>query len=331
MHANKNAVGDNVAVDIYPFIRRYEDGRIERFVRSSFVPASADPAASGEVATRDVVVDHATGVLARLFLPSGAATTGSRLPVVLYIHGGCFCTDSAFSRTYHRYAASLAARAGALVVSVEYRLAPEHPIPAAYDDAWAALRWVATTASLSDPWISAHTDRRRVFLAGDSVGGNIAYHTAVRASRDDGNSVDVEGIIIVQPYLWGGERLPAEETWDGVAMFPPDLVEKLWPLVTAGQAGNDDPRIDPPDEEIASLKCRRALVALAGKDIFRHRARRLASRMRDGAWKGSVTLVELEGEDHCFHLYRPQRATSHKLMESIVQFINQPIRGISKI
>jgi acetyl esterase/lipase len=143
--------------------------------------------------------------------------------------------------------------------------------------------------------------------------------------------VDVEGVIMVQPYLWGGERLPAEEAWDGVAVFPPDLVEKLWPFVTAGQAGNDDPRIDPPDEEIASLKCRRALVALAGKDIFRHRARRLAARMRDGAWKGSVTLVELEGEDHCFHLYRPQRATSHKLMESIVQFINQPIRGISKI
>jgi hypothetical protein len=53
--------------------------------------------------------------------------------------------------------------------------------------------------------------------------------------------------------------------------------------------------------------------------------------MRDGVWKGSVTLVELEGEDHCFHLYRPKRATSHKLMESIVQFINQPTRGISKI
>jgi acetyl esterase/lipase len=108
-------------------------------------------------------------------------------------------------------------------------------------------------------------------------------------------------------------------------------VERLWPFVTAGQAGQDDPRIDPPDEEIASLKCRRALVALAGNDIFRHRARRLASRMRNGAWTGKVTLVELDGEDHGFHLYKPQRATSHKLMESIVQFINQPIRDRSRI
>uniref|UniRef100_A0A0E0ECB3 Alpha/beta hydrolase fold-3 domain-containing protein n=1 Tax=Oryza meridionalis TaxID=40149 RepID=A0A0E0ECB3_9ORYZ len=95
---------------------------------------------------------------ARLFLPSGAAATGQRrLPIVVYFHGGSFCTESAFCRTYHRYATFLASRAGALVVSVEYRLAPEHPIPAAYDDAWAALQWVA---SLSDPWFADYGDLR---------------------------------------------------------------------------------------------------------------------------------------------------------------------------
>ncbi|CAN6196761.1 unnamed protein product [Urochloa humidicola] len=170
MHAN---VGD---VDL----DRYKDGRIERLLRSPFVAASEDPTYNRGVATRDVVIDHGTGVSARLFLPCHAATMAgsgggrTRLPLVVYIHGGSFCTESAFCRTYHRYATSLAVAAGVLVVSVEYRLAPEHPIvPAAYDDAWSTLQWVA---SLTDPV--------RTFLAGDSAGGNIAYHTAVRASRD---------------------------------------------------------------------------------------------------------------------------------------------------
>lgn len=316
---DKNDVRD-IAVDLYPFLRKYKDGRVERFLRSSWVSASEDTGATRGVSTRDVVIDRDTGVSARLFLPTGAAAAGRRLPLVVYIHGGAFCTESAFCRTYHRYATSLASRAGALVASVEYRLAPEHPVPAAYDDAWTALQWVA---SLADPWLAAYADPRRMFLAGDSAGGNIAYHTAARASCD-GNGMDIEGLVIVHPYFWGAERLPSETVWDGVAVFPPERVDRLWPFVTVGQAGNDDPRIDPPDEEIASLTCRRSLVAVAGKDTLRDRGLRLAARMRNcGLTGGNVTLVESEGEDHGFHLYSPLRATSKKLMESIVQFINQ--------
>ncbi|KAM0895160.1 hypothetical protein ACQ4PT_024004 [Festuca glaucescens] len=215
----KDAIGD-IAVDLYPFIREYKGGRVERFLRSPFVPASEDAAANRGVATKDVVIDKSTGVSARLFLASrtAAAAAGEMLPVIVYIHGGSFCTESAFCRTYNNYAKSLAARTGALVVSVEYRLAPEHPMPAAYDDAWAALQWVA---SLSDPWLADYADPDRMFLAGDSAGGNIAYHTAVRASRD-GSLMDIEGLVIVHPYFWGSERLASETVWDGVAMFSPD-------------------------------------------------------------------------------------------------------------
>jgi acetyl esterase/lipase len=255
-------------------------------------------------------------VSARLFLASRTAATGERLPVILYIHGASFCTESAFCRTYHNYARSLAARTGALIVSVEYRLAPEHPIPAAYDDAWAALQWVA---SLSDPWLADHADPECTFHAGDSAGGNIVYHTALRASK---NLLDIEGLVMVHPYLWGSDRLAAAETvWDGVAMFRPESVDKLWPFVTAGQASNDDPRINPPDEEIASLTCRRVLLAVAEKDILRHRGCLLAARMR-AAGGDNVALVESEGEDHGFHLYNPLRATSRKLVDSIVEFVN---------
>ncbi|CAM0870665.1 unnamed protein product [Alopecurus aequalis] len=326
--------GGNISVDLYPFIREYKSGRVQRFLGSSFVAASEDAAGNRGVATRDVVIDKATGVSARLFLPSvaaAAAVTGcDALPVIMDVHGGSFCTESAFGRTYNNYARSLATRIGAIVVSVEYRLAPEHPVPTAYDDAWAALRWVA---SLSDPWLSAYADPGRTFLAGDSAGGNIAYNTAVRASR--GTSLldlDIEGLIIVHPYFWGADRLSSsEKVWDGVAMFTPETIHRtaplLWPFVTAGRLGVDDPRMNPLDDDIALLTCQRVLVAVAGKDSLRHRGSRLAARMRDCAWavdERAVTLVESEAEDHGFHLYNPLRASSKILMDSIVQFINQP-------
>uniref|UniRef100_A0A0D9WZP0 Alpha/beta hydrolase fold-3 domain-containing protein n=1 Tax=Leersia perrieri TaxID=77586 RepID=A0A0D9WZP0_9ORYZ len=315
-----NSVVGDVAVDLHPFMRKYTDGRIERMLFSSFVPASEDPAASRGVATRDVIIDETNGVSARLFLPSDAAASDNgrrrRLPVVVYIHGGSFCTESAFCRTYHRYATSVASRAGALVVSVEYRLAPEHPVPAAHDDAWAALRWAASP--LSDPWLTEHADLTRLFVAGDSAGGHIAYRTAVRASHD---GIHIEGLIVVQPFFWGAEMLPSEVAWVGDSVIDPHRVGDLWPFVTAGQAGNDDPWLEPSVEEIAGLTFRRALVAVAEKDFLRHRGLHLAARMR---WAGGreVTVVDSEGEDHGFHLYSPLRATSRRLMESIVQFIN---------
>uniref|UniRef100_A0A0D9WZN6 Alpha/beta hydrolase fold-3 domain-containing protein n=1 Tax=Leersia perrieri TaxID=77586 RepID=A0A0D9WZN6_9ORYZ len=324
--AARNIVfSDDVAVNLYPFMLTYTDGRVERLLTSSYVPASEDAGGIGRVATRDVVVDRATGVSARLFLPSAAAAGGKRrLPVVLYFHGGSFITESALCRTYHRYATSLASRAGAIVVSVEYRLAPEHPVPAAYDDAWAAFRWLAS-ASESDPWLAEHGDLGRTFVAGDSAGGNIAYHTVARAGRENGDgAIGVQGLIMVHPFFWGPERLPSENVWNGVSVFPAFGVDWLWPFVTAGEAGNDDRRINPTDDELASLSssCGRVLMAVAGKDTLCHRNQHLAARMRGAG--GDVTVVESDGEDHGFHLYSPLRATSKKLMESIVQFINQP-------
>jgi len=81
----------------------------------------------------------------------------------------------------------------------------------------------------------------------------------------------------------------------------------------------------PPDKEIASLMSRRVLVAMAEKDALRKRGCHLLNRFRDfyACTGGEATLLEVEGEDHGFHLYSPLRATSKSLMASIVRFINQ--------
>jgi acetyl esterase len=111
----------------------------------------------------------------RIYRPSGAADTS--LGILVWYHGGGFVIGDL--DTADATARDLATGAGCVVVSVEYRLAPEHRFPCAADDCWAVLRWVADNAS------ELGGDSGRLAVGGDSAGGNLAAVVAVRA-RDEG-------------------------------------------------------------------------------------------------------------------------------------------------
>ncbi|MDG4766918.1 alpha/beta hydrolase [Solwaraspora sp. WMMD406] len=114
------------------------------------------------------------GVRLRVYQPYGDDTPR---PVVLYLHGGGWVLCGL--DTHDGVCRQLADRTGAVVVSVDYRLAPEHRFPAAADDAYAALRWVRRQAP---GW---RADPDRIAVAGDSAGGALAAATCLRA-RDLG-------------------------------------------------------------------------------------------------------------------------------------------------
>lgn len=122
------------------------------------------------------------------------APDGATLPVVVFIHGGGWSVGNldSYDSTARRHAAGT----GAVVVSVGYRLAPEHPFPAAVDDTWAATRWVADHAA------ELGGDASRLAVAGDSAGGNLAAVIA-QLARDAG------GPALRFQLLW----YPAT-TWD---------------------------------------------------------------------------------------------------------------------
>ncbi len=111
----------------------------------------------------------------RVYRPAGA--TAARVPGVLMIHGGGFVIGSVESE--HAGAALMAIDTGAVVVSVDYRLAPEHPYPAGLHDCYAALSYLHAEAD------ALHVDPARVALSGASAGGGLAAATALLA-RDRG-------------------------------------------------------------------------------------------------------------------------------------------------
>lgn len=126
------------------------------------------------VRTSEITVAGAAGALpATVYTPEGAGP----LPVVMYFHGGGWVI--AGRKVYDGGARGLAKASGAIVVSVDYRQAPEHRFPAAWDDALAAYRWLTMHAA------DIGGDPARLALAGESAGGNLAVATAV-AARDAG-------------------------------------------------------------------------------------------------------------------------------------------------
>ncbi|KAK9942158.1 hypothetical protein M0R45_007840 [Rubus argutus] len=174
-------MSDELAHDLSPLLKVYKDGRIDRLFGTSTVPASIDPQTG--VQSKDVVISNEPLISARLYIPKSiTAESTQKLPLLVYFHGGGFCMESAFSPTYHNYLNDLVSEANVVAVSVDYRLAPEHPLPAAFDDSWAALKWVASHFGGTGPeeWLHRYADLDRVFLSGDSAGANLAHNMGLR-------------------------------------------------------------------------------------------------------------------------------------------------------
>ncbi|ORA28242.1 lipase [Mycobacterium aquaticum] len=144
----------------------------------------AKPVEVGNVENR-TVPGPAGEIPVRIYRPLGAGDSG--LPVVIYFHGGGFvlCDLDSHDSCCRRLSNGI----GAVVVSVDYRLAPEHPFPAAVDDAWAATEWVGSHVD------ELGGDPARLVLAGDSAGGNLAAVMAM-AARDRGGPAIAFQVLI---------------------------------------------------------------------------------------------------------------------------------------
>lgn len=142
------------------------------------------PPADMRVADESVATSDGP-VAVRVYRPATAADTGA--PAVLYMHGGGFMKgdlDSSDSIAW-----GFAEQAGAVVVSVDYRLTPEHPYPAAFNDCWACLAWLVESAE------RLGVDPSRIGVAGDSAGGNLAAAISLKARDRGGPAIQCAALI----------------------------------------------------------------------------------------------------------------------------------------
>ncbi|GKE19990.1 2-hydroxyisoflavanone dehydratase-like protein, partial [Tanacetum coccineum] len=280
---------NEVIHDFAPFFHVYKNGQIKKLTGTPITPPSTDPTTN--IVSKDVIISHDPKVSARLYLPVSAA---KKLPLIIYIHGGAFTIESAFSTLYHTHLNSLTSAAEAISISIEYRLAPEHLVPACYDDCWEALKWVEQQ---SDIWIKDHADLNRVFLVGDSAGANIAHNLAVRAGVDRVN-LNIVGMILVHPFFVSNEP------------------GKLWMYICPGSSGVTDPRINPAAEPGLTEKivCGKVLVCVAGDDTLKDRGVMYYELLKNSGWNGEVEIVESKGEDHVFHLFKPDCEEANKFV-----------------
>jgi acetyl esterase len=235
---------------------------------------------------REIVIAHVSDekvgdVPIRIYQGDGEPTG-----LLVYFHGGGFVMGSI--GLMDNVARELAHGSGAVVVSVEYRLAPEHPYPAGLDDCEAVTRWALANATRFN--VPPH----RLAVAGESAGGNLAAAVALRF-RDAGDS-SLAGQLLMYPGVAGPLEYPSRVEFDGL-IISRKACEAFWTAYRGEGDIDDDPYAAPlRAESLHGLPP--ALVVLGGCDMLRDEGRAYAGRLRDDGV--DVDEVCYPGQPHGF-------------------------------
>ncbi|KFK27949.1 hypothetical protein AALP_AA8G452300 [Arabis alpina] len=215
----------------YLNIVKNPDGSITRDVTNlPRASATPDPSSLNPVVFKDIPVNHSKSTYLRLYIPTATVNDGDssqKLPLVIYYHGGGFILGSVDFILFHDFCSDMARDLNAIVVSASYRLAPEHRLPAAYDDGIEALDWIRKS---DDDWIRSHADFTNVYLMGTSAGGNLAYTVGLRSVDSDLSPLQIRGLILHHPFFGGEERCGSEIRLVNDQVCPPVVADVFWDL-----------------------------------------------------------------------------------------------------
>jgi acetyl esterase len=234
---------------------------------------------------RDV---DAGGVPARLYRPSAAEGLG----LFVYLHGGGWVLGSL--DTHDHVARALADQSGCAVLSLDYRLAPEHPFPAGLEDAFAAAGWAHEHAE------ELGCDSERLAIGGDSAGANLAALVTQRGS------VPFRFQLLVYPVTDArGGSASHEELAEGFWLTKAEMAWFLTHYLSGGQGAPDDPRVSPLLAEDAAFRASPpTLVITAELDPLRDEGEAYAERLRAAGVRAEVTRYD--GMFHGFFSFAEQ-------------------------
>jgi acetyl esterase len=249
----------------------------------------------------DTTIEGAGGsIAARLYVPLDA---GSRGPLLVYFHGGGFVVCDL--DTHDNLCRFLARQSGMRVLSVDYRLAPEHPFPAPIDDAVAAFRFAVDHAG------ELGADPARIAVGGDSAGGNLAAVVAAQASADGGSAPAFQ--LLFYPWVDLASEHPSYDLFgEGFYLTRSDL---RW--YRSHYVGHESQASDPRCSPITASELRGvapAYVATAGFDPLRDEGEEYARRLREAGAR-----VALRRHPGLIHGFANTIAIGHSAREAVLE------------
>ncbi|KAF7124802.1 hypothetical protein RHSIM_Rhsim12G0086300 [Rhododendron simsii] len=283
------------------------DGTVNRRLLKLFnftSPPNAKPV--NGVKSHDVTVDPTRNLWFRTFVPT--ATT-QLLPVIVFFHGGGFVYLTADAKAYDAVCRRFARKVSAVVVSVNYRLAPEHRCPAQYDDGFDVLKFLDERKSGVLP---ENADLSCCFLAGDSAGANLAHN--------------VIGLVAIQPFFGGEERTDSEKRLSLLVSM--DRTDWLWnaflPSGEAAAAGRDHEAINvcgPRAADISKVdQFPATVVFVGGLDALQDWQRRYYEWLKRSGKE--AYLVEYPNMFHAFYIF-PELPESRELISQVTEFVHK--------
>ncbi|XP_076941929.1 carboxylesterase 1-like [Bidens hawaiensis] len=318
----------SVAGETQPFVILNADGSYTRPVSFPSSPPKPDPDSDTPTLSKDVIINdtNKTGVRILIYIPK--ETPVEKLPLLVYYHGGGFIVMTAATTMNHELCELLSAHLQAVVVSVDYRNAPEHRLPAAYDDGVEALHWIKST---QDPWLTEFSDLSNCYLLGSSAGANLVYHAALRVSQHlaDLEPSVIKGLILHCLFIGGVERTESEIRLASTGLlFTLSLSDSMWNLALPVGATRDREYCNlmrgSPDDmgRIKDVGCQPALQVMIIRD---------GDLMMDRQIEFAKAL-ELKGvECTCFYSdgYHGVEATDKAKVEELLQEISRFMSSVN--
>jgi len=258
----------------------------------------------------DLVPGPLGGIPLRWYRPSPEAG----LPVALYFHGGGWAVDDL--DTHDHLCRRLASRSQAVVVSVAYRRGPEHPYPAAVEDAYAATQWVAAAGR------ERGADPARLAVAGDSAGGNLATVATLLCRDRRGPAVRFQALAYPVTDYWQAGRASYDQYAEGYTLSR-DFMKWTFQQYLPDSFDRADPYLFPlRAADLSGLPA--ALIVTAEFDPLRDEGRAYAERLRAAAV--AVEHVHLGGQMHGFLL---QEAIVDRARQAVDHFGDALRRGLA--
>lgn len=256
--------------------------------RETVDKVQSGPVEKPEVEIKDLTIEGGPSEKVTLRIVRSPHADGP-LPVILYIHGAGWVFGNV--RTHDRLVRELAVGAQAVVVFVEYSLAPEAKYPVALEECYAALEWISKQTADNG------FDAKRIAVVGDSVGGNLSIAVTLLAKERSGPKITQQ--LLFYPVTNAAFDTASYQQFAEGYFLRRDAMQWFWDQYTTGAQDRDMITASPLRASVEQLKgLPRALVVTAEADVLRDEGEAYANKLREAGVE--VAATRFQGTIHDF-------------------------------